>query len=446
MAIPGRYRARCAYHFTALDNLDSIIDFGLLATNEKVKSNIHHRDVANPDIQHRRNTMVVPASNGLCVHDFVPFYFAMRTSMLLAVLNQKNVDQRNLLYFEVSLLSLESRQDVFFTDASANTEDPPGFYNLKDAEFLKEIDWELVDSNKWKFEGQQKQRRMAELLIPTSVDISSLVKIIAYDAKTASDVRAVLKRKGLSGPAVVANSFGYFFEPASNWTDSLIAGPIELRALFLKTVQSVQNSPRDNTKYDSLESAVLAIRENFCAIAELEGIDELRADYGPHKDTVGVHSRRVASLVKASANFNCLDPQNKLLLELAAYLHDIGKGPKSRWPDDFMDSADNNHARKSLPMLERILTQDIGGISDEMIRRLVMLVTYDDLLGDIAARGRDKDQLNGVVESQLDLDMLVELSKADIGSISLNWLHDVEAKIDAIRNEFVANFRPVRSL
>jgi hypothetical protein len=109
-----------------------------------------------------------------------------------------------------------------------------------------------------------------------------------------------------------------------------------------------------------------------------------------------------------------------------------------------MDKADNNHARKSLPMLERILTQDIGGLSKDAIRKLVMLVTYDDLLGDIAANGRDKQQLFDIVKCESDANMLAALSRADIGAINQWWLFNTTARIEQLKNEAIAFLRGVR--
>ena len=76
MNIPAHLRGRYAYHFTMLDNLDSIIENGLLSTNKKIEKEIIHRDVAEKSIQNRRHTMSVSCSNGKFVHDYVPFYFA----------------------------------------------------------------------------------------------------------------------------------------------------------------------------------------------------------------------------------------------------------------------------------------------------------------------------------------------------------------------------------
>ncbi|HBQ4737453.1 TPA: hypothetical protein L7308_004311 [Escherichia coli] len=65
----------------------------------------------------------------------------------------------------------------------------------------------------------------------------------------------------------------------------------------------------------------------------------------------------------------------------------------------------------------------------------MMLVTYDDLLGEIVAKGRNKNQLFDIVTSSEDINMLVALSKADIGSLSQVWLAQVSDGIDDLRDE-----------
>ncbi len=48
--------------------------------------------------------------------------------------------------------------------------------------------------------------------------------------------------------------------------------------------------------------------------------------------------------------------------------------------------------KKSLPMLKRILIEDFPVLPHDLVRKIIMLVTYDDLLGEIVAKGRDKSQ------------------------------------------------------
>ena len=86
-------------------------------------------------------------------------------------------------------------------------------------------------------------------------------------------------------------------------------------------------------------------------------------------------------------------------------------------------------------MLKRILTEDLPVLPPDIVRKIIMLVTYDDLLGEIVAKGRDKSQLFDIITCPEDITMLVALSKADIGALNQIWLMQVSAGIDALRVE-----------
>ena len=47
------------YHFTHLDNLESILKNGLICTNSKIKLGIEHYNIANKSIQERRSRMEI---------------------------------------------------------------------------------------------------------------------------------------------------------------------------------------------------------------------------------------------------------------------------------------------------------------------------------------------------------------------------------------------------
>ena len=73
MKIPIEHKGRCFYHFTHVENIESIIDNGILCTNEKKAKNIGHVDLANENIQERRSRKDVPCSPFGKIHDYVPF-------------------------------------------------------------------------------------------------------------------------------------------------------------------------------------------------------------------------------------------------------------------------------------------------------------------------------------------------------------------------------------
>lgn len=444
MAIPDRYRFRNAYHFTSIENLESIIDNGILSTNQKIARGIDHVNVAEEGIQRRRAQMQVPGTNGRVVHDYVPFYFAKKTPMQLAVLHKKNVDQQLIIYLSVPMLSLETRLGTYFTNASANTDIPPVFFSGNNqGQQLDELDWQTIDNNGWRYADEnQRHRKMAELLLPDHVHLNEINQITTWNRYISEQVRLIFQNKGIAAPNVVEGGGEHYYYEPGNWSSSLVTGPYVLKSLFEQVVTDINSHPRQGIpKFQSLGHALDAIRTDFAAVKELEDINGLVANYGPHHGDVGVHSRRVADLIANSHEYRQLNAPHREVLELAAYLHDIGKGPKTRWPNNIMNKADEEHPRKSLPMLKRILTEDLPVLPADLVRKIVMLVTYDDLLGEIVAKGRNKSQLFDIVTSPEDINMLVALSKADIGSLNNIWLMQVSGGIDNLRNEALQNLQ-----
>lgn len=444
MAVPERYRRRNAYHFTSIENLESIIDNGLFSTNQKIARNINHVNVAEEGIQRRRAQMQVPGTGGRVVHDYVPFYFAKKTPMQLAVLHKKNVDQQFIIYLSVSILLLETREGAYFTNASANTVIPPTFFSGNtNAEQLDELDWPTIDSNGWSYTDEdQKHRKMAELLLPEHVPLFEINQIITWNRSISNIVRRLFQTKGIAEPNIVEGDYQHYYCEPKNWNNSLVTGPHFLKRYVDEAVSYIVSFQRqEEPKFQSLGDTLHAVRTNFAAIKELEDINGLVANYGPHHGDVGEHSRQVANLVINSPEYHQLDAIHREVLEIAAYLHDIGKGPKTRWINNIMDKADEEHPRKSLPMLKRILTEDLPVLPADLVRKIVMLVTYDDLLGEIVAKGRNKSQLFDIVTSPEDINMLVALSKADIGSLNHHWLGQVSDGIDSLRTEALQKFQ-----
>ena len=182
MSIPENLKRRFAYHFTSLENLDSIIEHGLLCTNMKNARNIGHVNVAEQGIQGRRSNMYIPCSGNKNVHDYVPFYFSKKTSMQLGVINKKNIDQYLIIYLSIPIELIEQRNDIIFTDASANTDIPPNFYNTSNSQQLNTLNWDAIDSKKWGCPSEEfRHQKMAELLVPEAISITDISHIIVWN-------------------------------------------------------------------------------------------------------------------------------------------------------------------------------------------------------------------------------------------------------------------------
>ena len=213
MPIPVEYANRPLYHFTHIENLPGILEYGILSTNERRHRGIAHKNVAYDNIQDRRSVMEVLCGCGGVVHDYVPLYFCKRSPMLYAILQSGIIDQKQIIYLEFPIQILEQYQSVF-TDASANTLPPPRFYD--DASKLTVIDWEAIDTWKW---GQQHdtgeipvtQKKQAEVLIHKVLPIDSLKMVVAYDQHCMTNAEKIFEERGVCLPAIVSGGCGYYY-------------------------------------------------------------------------------------------------------------------------------------------------------------------------------------------------------------------------------------------
>lgn len=433
MPIPPDHAHRLAYHFTAVTNLPGILKNGLLSVNEQIARGLKHDSIAQKEIQNRRSTMQVTCEPGGVVHDYVPFYFCKRSSMLLAVLNKKNVDQQFLIHLGVSIKLLEDEGSVF-TSASANTDIPPKFYYHP--EDLTRVKWDHVDSQKYSLSESAKQARMAEMLINKKVPVSSIERIVVWNDEMAKIVRDEFDKAGVKPPSVeVDNYFHYCVH--GQWEKSLITGPYWTKRKWKKTAEEISKHKHNpKARFESTHALRDALDENFATLNETNGLVGLEVEGGPHQEDVGRHTLSVVRELRELEEFARLNEKNQLLTELAAYFHDIGKGPKARWKwNAGKYKSDRDHPLLSLEMTKRILTEEIQKISDRSARIITKLVCYHDLLGDIVVDGRerDPDQLDDIIESEEEFDMLQALTLADMAAVNPNWPERYRDKIEALR-------------
>ncbi len=456
MSIPDNHKHRHIYQFTHLNNLAGILEHGLLSYNEKERLGLPHLSIAADSIQERRASMAVPTGPGGIVHDYVPFYFCSRSPMLLSVINAKNVDQLYLLYLGVRIEVLEA-DDVVFTSASANTVEPPTFYS--DPADLEQLAWTDIDSQKWGSPSEEaRHARMAEALVHESLDVSDIDHIIVWNEHIKKKVEEIYAEAGIAPPAIefdghLRRHFYYtnFYEAGKA---SILTGPMCLRSEYENAVdESVsareQEEPNEPV-FGDLESAVEVLDGDFCAILELEAVDELETANPAHREGGGAHTRTVVAKLRESDAYAEFSGHQKNLASLAAYLHDIGKGESPK-DDDGKQRVDPNHPARAIPMVQRILSEEFEELEDEDIRQILLLVSYHDIIGDVVGKGRDREQLLEVITSEEDFDMLAALSCADVASLipsgdfarmispHLGWLAKIKAALPELREWVLEN-------
>lgn len=445
MNIPKEYQGRYFYHFTHTDNIESIVRNGLLSTNLKNRKGIVHHNIANPDIQARRSKMIVDAGPGGVVHDYAPFYFTSKSPMLLSLLYRKNIDQQFIVFMAISIDKIMN-SNVVFTDASANTAIPPHFYD--DPNDLDKLHWNLIDSNSVAhLQDDDRHFKMAEVLICERVPIEWVDSYIVWNIESKKIIEKSYIDAGLQAPNISyepfqSNKYFYFtkFCFAGRKNESLVTGPRALYERYHDALKQIEKNRANGSwkyaKFTDIDNSLDVLKDDFSILPELHGIENLETDNTVHSQTVSDHTLLVVDNVHISSFYNCLGEHDKKVVKLAAYLHDIGKGPKTKWANE-IQRAYPDHPADAIPMLIRILSEEFKTLTSEEIRDICTLVVYHDLLGDILEKGRNKEELVRLNLEKRMLIMLAVLSEADIRSINKTWCFNYLNDVKLLLNEMM---------
>lgn len=426
MDIPATYKNKFFFHFTHIDNLQEILTNGLLSTNEKTAKKVDHLDIASPDIQCTRHEMEVTCGPMGHVHDYVPFYFCARTPIFLSIIKSRNYDQPYFIHFAVSTEKLKSEKFVFTNKAANRKHELPDFYECPSK--LTELNWSSIESKSWGCPNDtEKHEKMAEALHFGKFDLDDIDYIVVWNDAVKDHVIEIFEKNKIKCPPIkFEHQTDYYHHYGDlNCTDnhSLVHGPKVTLSTLGATIDNITKARevvKTSYQFEGIDAALIEIRKDFKCVAELKAIIDLPTDNKVHKENVEDHTRSVVNNLVTSAEYRKLSVRQQLIVELAAFLHDIGKGPKSRWPDG-KQKVDDDHPRKSATYLERILINDIKNLTDEDVRQIVLLVLYHDFFGDHLVAGRFIAELKNVITSKSDLEMLYALAKADVSSIHLPW-------------------------
>ncbi len=166
------------FHMTHIDNLQSILDQGLYAHNNKYQK----VDISDCEVNSRRSREEPIYHKS--IHSYVPFYFNPKNNMLS---KRRNIQD------DIVILILK-RELIFskgalFTDGNASS-DATGFSS--DIKDLKKLDWECIYTPGY-YSGYRDggRKRMAEVLVPDYVNPKYIEGIICNNNNTKSKVDSI---------------------------------------------------------------------------------------------------------------------------------------------------------------------------------------------------------------------------------------------------------------
>ncbi len=214
------------FHITAIPNLAGIAKSKMLRANAMLqKKKIQHANIAYQGAQGKRATKLVARPPGGVIHDYVPFYFAPRSPMLMAV-NGGRVEgcpyrQQDIVHFATTVEAVVAAGLPFvFYDYNA-TLDYASCYS--DVRHLDKIDWDLFYETPrldgycayW-FSNVNKPRyirrmetRQAEFLVHKSVQLNLMNCVGVYNPEKASEVQEIFNDAGLNIPVEVKTAWYY---------------------------------------------------------------------------------------------------------------------------------------------------------------------------------------------------------------------------------------------
>ena len=210
MDADSRAFLRPVMHFTHVENLPGILTAGCLQADSLVDRSLALRvEAGDLAVKARRKERRVPVAPFGRVADYVPFYFAPRSPMLLT-LARGNVPtysggQDPLVYLVAAAeAAAATGQQCLFSDGNCASPLTRFFGDL--ALLGSVVDWELMTARMWANtpdDQDRMRRRMAELLVHQRLPVGCVSLIVVRHETIKTQVEAILAAHGTAIPVTV---------------------------------------------------------------------------------------------------------------------------------------------------------------------------------------------------------------------------------------------------
>jgi ssDNA thymidine ADP-ribosyltransferase, DarT len=186
------------FHMTSIDNLQSIIDDGLLSDEWVRAGGQLQTEIGEDRIKAQRRTRPVNIDPGGHVSDYVPFYFAARSPMLYAIKGGRvpayQAGQEPIVYLVTDAPSLQ-RDGCRFVFTDRNAVFAIAKYESDLTRLATLIDWPVMEGAWFTNTDEhpdRRERRMAEFLVRDRVPFSAITLIGTRSETMASRVLQIV--------------------------------------------------------------------------------------------------------------------------------------------------------------------------------------------------------------------------------------------------------------
>jgi hypothetical protein len=193
------------FYFSMIDNLESLLQYGILPKNEMIKRGLSHASFAEESVQDRRHIREIELSNHTkaTIHDLVPLYLVPRTPTLSA----RRAYQNKIFFIVInSDIVADEKTEFSFSDGNAASQETRFFNSLYK---LKHLPWDVLKADYWNDFSDGKRKRNAEFLIFPSVPPKYFIRIIILNSNLQNHCKMLVQKFGSSIDVIVDSS--YFF-------------------------------------------------------------------------------------------------------------------------------------------------------------------------------------------------------------------------------------------
>jgi len=190
----------CIYRLIHVENLPIVLQReGLHAPLHEPSDGLVYKTIHNAEIQSHRQVKPLPCGPGGKIHDYVPFYFCIRSPMLY-IISKGGVEgysegQEPLIYLiTTAQMVAENGIPFVFSDGHGIAYYTDWFCDLAD---LGKVDWDVIKSKYWfdtPEDGDRKRRRQAEFLIYQFCPWSLIMGIAVINVKIKERVERAFAR------------------------------------------------------------------------------------------------------------------------------------------------------------------------------------------------------------------------------------------------------------
>ena len=188
-------KLRGLYYITHIDNLESILENGILSHNEVLRRNLKHKKIYSEEIIKKRQEKRIENKP---LGEFANLYFQPRNAMLYRIIFLEKVDVNQLVIIGVKP-DILNRKDIYISDGNAAS-DFTNFYSSNDKDYKKILKKLRNEVNKdwWSDFDGSKRRLMAECLIEKYVPLKYILELYVATHKARENVEKIIKNRKIS--------------------------------------------------------------------------------------------------------------------------------------------------------------------------------------------------------------------------------------------------------